>query len=134
MTTTQVVLLVVGLVLVLVVLPICLLAGVGTWYMGKAIDEGNIAKAKADVKSITDAAAMFKAQHEGKWPANLDELYVQGLDGRGPYLKNVEWKLSPWGTPYVLDPQGMQNNGIQPDVYCVMPDGKKVVNWSRKLQ
>jgi prepilin-type N-terminal cleavage/methylation domain-containing protein len=122
--------------MMIVVAIIVLLAGVGTYYMAGAIDEGNQSKAKADVKSITDAATIFKAQHGGRWPQSIDELFTPPDDGgpTTPYLKSVEAKLSPWGGLYQYDPSGPGSGGLYPDVYCVMPNGKKIVNYSTKLQ
>jgi general secretion pathway protein G len=119
--------------MMIVVAIIVLLAGVGTYYMAGAIDQGNQAKAAADIKSITDAATAYKAQHSGQWPQSIQDLYTKDpTTGYGPYLKNVEDQISPWGTPYVLDPAGQNNQGLQPDVYVQIPTGGRIVNWSHK--
>jgi type II secretory pathway pseudopilin PulG len=134
LTTTHVVLIVCAAVTILAV-TVLGLAAVGTYYMAGAIDEGNQAKAKADIRAISDAVKMYKTQHGGRWPQSIDELCTPPDDGgpTTPYL-SPGTKTSPWGTAYEYDPSGQRNSGLQPDVYVVMPNGKKVVNWSRKLE
>jgi general secretion pathway protein G len=121
--------------MMIVVAIIVLLAGVGTYYMAGSIDEGNKAKAAADVKSITDAATAYKAQHSGNWPPSIQDLYTRAATGYGPYLKNAEDQISPWGQPYQYDPSGPNNQGLQPDVSAQITTGTggRVVNWSRKI-
>ena len=121
--------------MMIVVAIIVVLAGAATYYMAGSIDEGNKAKAAADVKAITDACTAYKAQHSGQWPTSLTDLCTKDSNGYGPYLswKNPEDQLSPWGSPYVMDPAGANNQGLQPDVYAQIPNGGRVVNWSRKI-
>jgi general secretion pathway protein G len=121
--------------MMIVVAIIVVLAGLGTWYMAGAIDEGYMSKARADIKSITDASTMFKSQHSGRWPNSIDELFQPPDDGgpTTPYLKSAEARISPWGTPYQYDPSGQNNNQLQPDVFIVTPQGKKIANWSTKV-
>jgi general secretion pathway protein G len=119
--------------MMIVVAIIVLLAGVGTYYMAGAIDQGNQAKAAADIKSITDACTAYKAQHSGQWPGSIQDLYTRDPStGYGPYLKNAEDQISPWGNPYQYDQSGQNNQGLQPDVYVSIPTGGKIANWSRK--
>ena len=94
--------------MMIVVAIIVVLAGLGTWYMAGAIDDGYISRAKADIKSITDASTMFKSQHSGRWPQSIDELYQPPDDGgpTTPYLKSQEARLSPWGNQYIYDANG----------------------------
>jgi general secretion pathway protein G len=120
--------------MMIVVAIIVLLAGVGTYYMAGAIDEGNKAKAKADIKSITDASIVYKTAHNGQWPQSIDDLINQDADGNGPWLKSQEARMSPWGTQYVLDPSCQMNKNLQPDVYCQIPGGGRVVNWQSKIE
>ena len=119
--------------MMIVVAIIVVLAGLGIRYMGGAIDDSYKAKAVADIKSITDASTQYKAQHGGQWPPTIDDLYTRDSNGYGPYLKNQEDKISSWGTPYVYDPTGPNNQGLQPDVYVQMPSGGRVVNWSKNV-
>ena len=134
LTATQLVVIICAVILVLAV-SVMAPAGIGIWQMAVAIDEGNIARAKADIKSLTDASSMFKSQHSHRWPKSIDELFSPPDDGgpTTPYLKNMDAKLSPWKTLYQYDPSGQNNQGLQPDVWCVMPNGKKIGNWSTRV-
>jgi general secretion pathway protein G len=122
--------------MMIVVAIIVVLAGAATYYMAGSIDKANESKAAADIKSITDACVVYKSQHSGQWPTSLNDLCVKDSNGYGPYLswKNPEDQLSPWGSPYQMDPAGANNQGLQPDVYAQIPNGGRVVNWSRKIQ
>lgn len=119
--------------MMVVVAIIVALAGVGIFYMAGQADEGNKARVKANVKSITDAAVIYKAQHNGMWPQSLQELTQRDADGHGPYL-TPEGILDPWGRPYNFDPNGTNNQGMTPDVSCQMPGNLGTIgNWTSRV-
>ena len=120
--------------MMVVVAIIVALAGAGIFYMAGQVDQGYIAKAKADIKSIETAAFSFKTKNaEHRWPQSIEELTQRDADGNPPPIPNPEDVISPWGKQYVLDPSCQRNNGSKPDIYCESPLGV-VCNWSRKLE
>jgi general secretion pathway protein G len=120
--------------MMVVVAIIVALAGVGIFYMAGQADEGNKARVKANIKSITDAAVIYKAQHNGQFPPDINTLTIKDQDGYGPYIE-PEGILDPWGRPYQYDANGQNNQGMKPDVHCQMPNNLgTVVNWSSKIQ
>jgi len=120
--------------MMVVVAIIVALAGVGIFYMAGQVDEGNKTKAKADIKSLTDAALTYKTQHAGQWPQDLGTLMQRDNEGHGPYIRSQEDLISPWGTnfPYQFDTSGQHNNGLQPDIWVDSPIGK-ISNWTRQI-
>jgi general secretion pathway protein G len=120
--------------MMVVVAIIVALAGVGIFYMAGQADEGNKAKVKANIKSLTDACVIYKTQHNGMWPNQLSDLTV-GPDqsGHGPYVQ-AEGILDPWGNPYQYDQSGQHNQGMTPDIYCQMQGGLGTIgNWTSRL-
>lgn len=120
--------------MMVVVAIIVALAGIGIFFLAPQADEGNKTKAKADVKSLTQAVIIFKTQHGGQWPQTLDALLVKDENGYGPYIKSREDLLDPWNRPYNYDSSGTNNGGMQPDIWCDMPPpiNMRVCNWSNK--
>jgi len=119
--------------MMVVVAIIVALAGVGIFYMAGQADEGNKARVKANVKSITDAAVIYKAQHNGIWPQDLQTLTQKDAEGHGPYVQ-PEGILDPWGRPYNYDPNGTNNQGMTPDVSCQMPSNLGTIgNWTSRV-
>jgi general secretion pathway protein G len=120
--------------MMVVVAIIVALAGVGIFYMAGQADEGNKARVKANIKSLTDACVIYKAQHNGQFPQSLADLTQKDQDGFGPYIER-EGIFDPWGREYTYDPSGQQNQTMKPDITCTMPGGLgTVVNWSSKIQ
>ena len=121
--------------MMIVVAIIVVLAGLGIRYMGGAIDDSYKAKAVADIKSITDAAVQYKAQHGGQWPQTIDDLYTKDQNGYGPYLEERREQDQLVGHPLHSTIRRRQTNqGVLPDVYVQMPSGGRVVNWSKNVQ
>ena len=116
--------------MMVVVAIIVALAGVGIFYMAGQAEEGNKAKAVAGVRQLTDMVTTFKLQN-GRWPNDFDELLGKTPDGHGPYARSPEDFLDPWGSRYVYDPAGQNNQGLQPDISSQGPQFI-IANWTRK--
>lgn len=121
--------------MMVVVAIIVALAGIGIFYMAGQADEGNKAKARADIKNIEAAVLSYKLNHEaaGGWPTDLEQLVVKDDQGYGPYIANPENLLDPWGKRYVYDRGGQRSGGVQPDIYTTTPDGYIIGNWTKRL-
>lgn len=118
--------------MMVVVAIIVALAGIGIFFLAPQADEGNKTRVQADIKSLTQAVLTFKTQHAGRWPSGLQELMVRDENGHGPYIKSQEDMTDPWGNVYNYDPNGANNNGLQPDIWCDTPFGR-ICNWTSKL-
>jgi len=119
--------------MMIVVAIIVALAGIGIIYFAGQADEGNKTKVRADIKNLTTAATLFKAQHQGRWPQSLEELLLKDELG-GPYIRSVEDLHDPWHQPYQYVMEGTNNNGLQPDIWCVMPGNLGTIgNWTTKI-
>jgi prepilin-type N-terminal cleavage/methylation domain-containing protein len=123
--------------MMVVVAIIVALAGIGIFFLAPQADEGNKTKAKADIKSLTQAALQYKMQHAGQWPQTLEALIAKDESGYGPYIHKEEDLLTPWpqlapNGKYTYDPSGTRNNGLQPDIFCQSPHGI-ICNWSNRI-
>jgi general secretion pathway protein G len=121
--------------MMVVVAIIVALAGASIYYMAGQIDEGYKARVQANVKQLSDVMTQYKAQHQGSWPTSLQDLLVKDPNtGIGPYIKNQEDLMDPWGNQYQFDPNGGRNQGIQPDVWTSHPTFGMFGNWSNRWQ
>ena len=85
--------------------------------------------AKIQVRTLTMAVETYILQHMQN-PPNLKSLLVKGERG-GPYLKNQDAIIDPWGREFQYNMQGPRNDGIVPDIWCVTPDGQEIGNWAK---
>ncbi len=120
--------------MMVVVAIIVALAGTGIYYMAGQIDEGNKAKAQANIKSLTDATINYKANHAGSWPPDIDTLLLKDEQGYGPYVRTQEDLLDPWGVKYSYDVNGPRNSNNQPDIWTQHPSFGTFGNWAKKWQ
>jgi len=120
--------------MMVVVAIIVALAGASIYYMAGQIDEGNKARAQANVKDLSNMITTYKAQHQGNWPTSLQDLMLKDDQGHGPYITNQENLIDPWGNPYQFDVQGGRNQGLQPDVWTTHPAFGTFGNWSNRWQ
>ncbi len=118
--------------MMVVVAIIVALAGAGIFYMAGQIDEGAKTKAQAGVKALDTACGVYKAQHQGNWPADLTVLRVKDADGYGPYVLQDEDLMDPWGGRYQYDIGGGRNQGVRPDIFVQNPNFGTFGNWSSK--
>jgi general secretion pathway protein G len=118
--------------ILVVVAIIVILAGLGGYYLLGQVDEARKGAAKTQIRTLTTAAENFKLDHFD-WPPNLGAL-VQRTNGKGPYLKNQDYLMDPWGHPYQYDASGAKNNGTQPDIWANGPGGIVIGNWSQLSQ
>src|SRR5262249_26055825 len=92
---------------------------------------GRVARAKADIRTITVALQAFEVQF-GTRPDALAQLTTPPA-GR-PFIEPTKDSLTaPWGRPYKYDPAGPKNGGLKPDVWSEGPDPndktKIIGNW-----
>lgn len=112
----------------IVVAIIVVLAGAGTVYMFRALDDAKEGTAKSQAAELAKACQGFQIQN-GRYPDSLQELTAPPNGGR-PYVE-PEKLLDPWGNPFQYDPQGPNNNGLKPDVFTTNPSsGATIGNWT----
>jgi general secretion pathway protein G len=115
--------------ILVVVSIILILAGVGGYYLMGQVTESRKSRAKMDVRTLTTACEMYAKDHLEQFPPSLAALLQRDSGGKGPYLKNEDSLIDPWGNPYQYNAQGPMNNGTQPDVWSESPYGK-IGNWA----
>lgn len=116
---------------VLVVVAIILiLASLGGYYLIGQANEARKSGAKAQIRVLTTAVENYELNYMQK-PGNLAQLLVKGERG-GPYLKNRDALIDPWGREYQYNPQGPRNGGTQPDIWSMTPEGQEIGNWASK--
>jgi general secretion pathway protein G len=112
---------------VLVVVAIILiLAGLGGYYFLGQAKEAQKSAAKVQIRTLKQAAENYALDHGGTFPANLQALLSKDSYGKGPYLKNQDALVDPWGNQYQYAPPGP--NDTEPHVYCQAPDGTAIGN------
>jgi general secretion pathway protein G len=115
---------------VLVVVAIILiLASLGGYYVMGQLHESRKSEAKIQVRTLTTACENYELNYRQR-PGNLRMLLQKGEYG-GPYLKNADVLLDPWGREYQYNQQGPRNNGLTPDIWTVDPDGREIGNWGK---
>jgi general secretion pathway protein G len=106
---------------VLLVLAILVvLASLAVGVFGGAQTKANIDATKADIKTISAAADIYKL-HTNQWPQQLDDLKVNNANVNGwagPYIKKENFN-DPWGQPYTI----IANSDADP-VFIVSSPGK----------
>lgn len=118
--------------ILVVVTIILILAGLGGYYLIGQANEARKSAAKIQVKTLTQAAETYNLDHLGNYPPNLQILLTRDGAGKGPYLKNQDALIDPWGNPYQYNAAGPMNNGTQPDIWSESQYGK-IGNWSQSL-
>ncbi len=105
---------------VLLVLAILVvLASLAVGVFGGAQNRANIDATKADIKTFSAAADIYKL-HTNQWPPSLEDLKtnVAGAPGwAGPYIKKESFK-DPWGQDYTII------SGEEDPVFIVSSPGK----------
>jgi general secretion pathway protein G len=96
--------------MMIVIAIIVALAGLGIFYMSGQADEAYIARAKADLASLNQAAVAYRLKHpQRQYPASLDDIVNAGL------VKSV---TDPWGGVYKFESQGV---ALPPKIYALPP-------------
>jgi general secretion pathway protein G len=116
--------------ILVVVAIIVILAGLGGYYVMGALNSSRIDAAKIKAQEIGKAVQTYNLHNQGQWPPTLQTLLTRDSNGHGPYLKSQEMLIDPWGGAYQYDPSGPMNNGLEPDIWCIGPQGQKLGNWS----
>lgn len=115
---------------VLVVVAIILiLASLGGYYVMGQLHESRKSEAKIQVRTLTTACENYELNYRQR-PPSLNALLQKGEYG-GPYLKNADVLIDPWGKQYQYNAQGPRNNGMFPDVWTTDPDGREIGNWGK---
>jgi general secretion pathway protein G len=117
--------------MLVVVAIIVALAGLGGYYFVGQANEARKSTAKVQVKALTQAVEAYNVDHRGLWPPSLDVL-LQKDDFGGPYLKNTDALIDPWGKPYQYNQAGAQTNGLYPDIFTTSPEGILIGNGASK--
>lgn len=66
-------------------------------------DKARVAKARADVRAIEEAAGLYKLDH-GRYPTSLEQLVAPGRSQPEGYLPKIP--IDPWDNEYVLISDG----------------------------
>ena len=119
--------------ILVVVAIIVILAGLGGYYLIGQVDEARKGAAKTQIRTLTQAAENYKLDNFD-WPPSLQSLTVRTASGKGPYLKNVDYLVDPWGHAYNYDASCAKNQGTQPDIWAVAPGNQIIGNWSQLAQ
>ena len=80
----------------------------------------NVAKAKADIVSISEACDEYAVENQGKYPESLQELVTPDEIGH-TYLNRETVPTDPWGNEYQYEPPGGGN--VKPTVTSFGSDG-----------
>jgi hypothetical protein len=84
-----------------------------------------VSVARWNMKTLEKAVLAYERQF-GVRPSALDQL-LQPPSGKA--FVEPEALKTPWGQPYEYDPSGPRNQGIQPDIWAVLPNGETIGNW-----
>jgi general secretion pathway protein G len=113
--------------MLIVVAIILILVGGGTMIIGRFRDDARVTKAKAQIKTLEQAAQAYENNY-GALPDNLAVLTQPSADGGKAYV-DASAIVSPWNTQFSYDPSGTNNGGNKPDIWVDTPDGKRIGNW-----
>ena len=111
--------------LVVVMVILALLASVLTTVVVKRIEEGRRTKALMDIKTMEEALDLYKVD-TGYYPTTeqgLEALITPPPDvtnWKGPYLKQKEIPMDPWGNEYVY-----RSDGESFELFSVGKDGRE---------
>jgi len=120
--------------ILVVVAIIVILAGLGGYYILGAADNARKSSAKLKAQEIGKAVQSYSLDHNGNFPGNIQQLLTRDQLSKCPYLNNQDALIDPWGNAYQYDQSGPMNNGMEPDIFCISPQGQKFGNWSQSLQ
>ena len=109
-----------------VVAIILVLAGVGGVVYMRHLDDANEAKAKLDLKALSNAVEMYKSR-TGRFPDSLQVLAQARADGAA-YIEE-DHLFDPWEQPYRYDPGQMHPTTRKPLISCMTPSGKQLSSW-----
>lgn len=116
--------------MLVVVAIIVALAGVGGFFLFGQLNQSKKGVAKLKIRNLTTAAEIY-TNNNNEFPPSLDALFVPDPAGRPPIMKNIQDKYDPWGREFQYNRAGTYNNGLQPDIWCEVPDsgGELIGNW-----
>jgi hypothetical protein len=105
------------------------LVTIGRYAYQNTLEDAKKDSAKAQLTVLTTACKAYKIK-TGQYPAQLSDLSKQTADGYGPFSSDDDL-VDPWNRPYLYDPSGQRNNGMQPDISTVSPSGETIGNWPK---
>jgi len=120
--------------MILVLAIIAVLVGMGVFMMVGVIDDANVGKAKADVKTFETTIIRYKT-NMNSMPTSLEDLTRRPGNAKGPWRKLIEEGAlkDAWGQPYQFRNPG-RHNSTGYDIYSYGPDMKDgteddIGNW-----
>lgn len=121
--------------MILVLAIIAVLVGMGIFATSGVLDDANVGRARADVKTLEMNIVRYKT-NMNQVPSSLKDLAVRPGNAKGPWRKMIEETAlkDAWGNDYQYRNPGRHNpNGY--DIYSLGPDGKDgseddIGNWT----
>ena len=116
--------------ILVVVAIIAALGAVAVIYLLPQQDTANRKLAQSEIRTIENACKMFQTDN-GVFPDTLQQLLIRDQDtGFGPYLKDEQSIIDPWGQIYAYQPQSMDPQGVErPLISCQSPKGLGIANY-----
>jgi general secretion pathway protein G len=113
--------------ILVVVAIIVVLAGVGVAYLLPQVDVAKEGVAKTQLRTLTNQCQAYYLRNNS-WPPSLEALAMAQPSGDPP-LMPADQLVDPWQHPFVYDPSGARNGGMNPDISTHTPNGKEIGNW-----
>lgn len=113
--------------MLVVVAIIVALAGLGGYYVMGQLQSSQKKTAKLKAVELSKAVENYMIDHNNNPPPSLEVLLGTTEIGAGPYLKNKDALVDPWGQPYQYDPNGPRNQGRSPDIWSAGPKGNEQI-------
>ena len=84
----------------------------------------------SEIRTIEEACKMFRSDN-GKFPNSLRQLLIRNQStGFGPYLKDEQSIIDPWGKAYRYDPTAIGPEGVnRPRIWCQSRCGAGIANY-----
>jgi general secretion pathway protein G len=115
--------------MLVVVAIIVALAGVGGFFLMRALSDSQKDIAKTQVRVLTDACRAYAIKHANNFPESLDLLLAADQRG-GPWLEDRDALKDPWEKPYQYNKAGPRNQGKRPDIWTIDPTTQQEIgNW-----
>jgi Type II secretion system (T2SS), protein G len=111
------------------ILLICVGLGLAAYFLTGHIGTTLNDAAHMQTRVLTHACDDFQLKYN-RWPENLEVLTLKGKKGIR-FLASERALEDPWGGQYQYDVNGPRNNGQQPDIWTVSPDGETIGNWPK---
>jgi hypothetical protein len=92
--------------------------------------EGQLTKARNDVKTLVYAVVAYRVEHDGQFPGSLADLARVPVTGGPPYISKKRL-VDPWGQPFVLERGTVNPKTIVLRIYSIGPPGsnQRIRSW-----